>query len=205
MSYAKMNMYFRKLDQIELLDFGNTIEISGMILNGNENSYFAMFPDRTIGNQIYLDLDLEDWKTLLRQLDLQEVEVLMDDNGGIKKAIIRKSARQIESRISWKVFKRDEYKCRYCGRDDVPLTVDHLILWEDGGPSIEDNLLSACSKCNKKRGNMKYEDWLDSEQYKKVSQNLSHEDKLANVLMSQRLDNIPRKLHIPSRGKKKKR
>jgi 5-methylcytosine-specific restriction endonuclease McrA len=37
------------------------------------------------------------------------------------------------------------------------------------GASVEDNLITACRKCNKTRGNMLYEDWLNSDYYKKVS------------------------------------
>ncbi|GAG09150.1 unnamed protein product, partial [marine sediment metagenome] len=84
------------------------------------------------------------------------------------------------------------YKCRYCGRDDVPLTVDHLVLWEDGGPSIEENLVSACRKCNKKRGNTEYSDWLQHPYYLKVSAALlpCHQEK--NEKLAPTLPGIPR-------------
>jgi 5-methylcytosine-specific restriction endonuclease McrA len=128
---------------------------------------------------------------------------LVDDKNGLKKAILRKSTRQIDAGVSWRVFKRDEYTCRYCGKDDVPLTVDHLVLWEKGGPTIEDNLVACCKKCNKKRGNMKYEDWLVSDYYKKVSKNLSAEIRELNCVTKFSLSTIPIKYHVISRGSKK--
>ena len=61
--------------------------------------------------------DTEDWKKVLRQTDLLETEVLaLSEDGKLTKAILRKSQRQIEARISWNVFRRDGYRCRYCGR-----------------------------------------------------------------------------------------
>ena len=58
------------------------------------------------------------------------------------KAVIRKCQRNIEQGVSWNVFRRDGYACRYCGNKEVPLTVDHLVLWEESGPSTEANLVS---------------------------------------------------------------
>ena len=99
---------------------------------------------------------------------------------GIEKAVLRKSQRNIEQGISWQVFRRDKFTCRYCGKDDVPMTVDHIVRWENLGDSVPDNLTCACRKCNKTRGGMEYPDWLDSDYYKKVSKNLTAEQLLEN-------------------------
>ena len=194
-----------KLSDLNLLDLGNSINLSGMILSGDKDSYIVPTPEGEVHDLKLLELDLEDWKVLLRQTDLQEVEVLMDDNSGIKKAILRKTARQIDAQVSWAVYRRDDYKCRYCGCDDKPLTVDHLILWEEGGPSIEENLVSACKKCNKKRGNMQYADWLSSDVYIDRAADLMTKVHMMNYDLIETLKDIPRKLHIPSRGKKKRK
>jgi len=97
------------------------------------------------------------------------------------------------------VFRRDGYKCCYCGRDDVPLTVDHLVLWEDGGPSTEQNMVSACKKCNKARGRTQYVDWLRHPVYLKVSGNLSPERRAANEALVGALNAIPKVMHTRSR------
>lgn len=198
------------LNYINLLELGHTIQLTGMLLTDSQRNttFLVPLPDEDITDEIMtLELSHEDWKTLLKQTDIQETEVLVKDDGKVKRAILRKSTRQIESRVSWNVFRRDNYTCRYCGRNDVPLTVDHLVLWEDGGPSIEENLVACCRKCNKIRGSIKYEDWLESRQYTGLSRGLSTESRLTNLYVATILDRIPIKLHIPLRSgsKKKKR
>jgi 5-methylcytosine-specific restriction endonuclease McrA len=114
-------------------------------------------------------------------------------DGTVTKAILRKSQRLIEQRVSWAVFKRDGYRCRYCGAEGVPLTVDHLVLWEDGGPSVEENLVSACRPCNKTRGNMSYGDWLHSRYYRQKSSKLTPEGREANDKLLSTLNSIQRR------------
>ena len=84
-------------------------------------------------------------------VQLLEAQTQAED-GTLTKAILRKTARQIEASVSWQVWRRDGCRCRYCGRDNVPLTVDHLVRWEEGGPSTEENLVSSCKKCNQSQG-----------------------------------------------------
>ena len=198
-----VNKDYFNLDEL-LFDFGNSITMSGVVFSDVDRSIILMFPDNKVDHITIPDVSLEDWKKILRQLDILEVEVLSDDKHGLKKAILRKSARQIEGRISWNVFRRDSYTCRYCGRNDVPLTVDHLVLWEEGGPSIEENLVTACSKCNKARGNMPYSDWIVSDYYLKTSENILDEIFTLNQKLEETLAYIPRRVHKPSRGSNKK-
>jgi hypothetical protein len=198
-----------KLSELNIYDIGNKIGLVGAVFGDEHSTYLALFPDQEIkDNQEVLDLDTEDWKKLLRQTDLLEVEVLQHtEHGKMSKAILRKTQRLIEARISWNVFRRDGYTCRYCGRNDVPLTVDHLVLWEEGGPSIEENLVAACKKCNKTRGMMQYADWLESPYYKRVSKDISLggiDWQLRNQKLVATLDAIPRNTHQRSRGKKKR-
>jgi len=193
------------LHGLSLLEFGNTIQIAGIIMNSADKSYLIPLPDDEILDITTLPLNSEEWKIFLRQTDILEVEVLADDGDGLKKAILRKSARQVDAGVTWRVYKRDGYACRYCGKDDLPLTIDHLVLWEDGGPTIEENLLSSCKKCNKKRGNQKYADWLESDRYKKVSVNLDEVARMMNYDVQFTLRDITRRLHITTRGSKGKK
>ena len=193
-----------KLGDLNILDFGDKIGMTGAVFSSNDGMiYLAMFPEQPkIGNIAghdsdleALDMTLEDWKTLLRQLDLQETQVLVKDSasGELVKAILRKSQRTMEQRVSWSVFKRDHYHCRYCGKDGVPLTVDHLICWEDGGPSIEDNLVACCRPCNKARGNTEFGAWLRDPYYLKVSRNLPSSMQEANQDLVAKIRLIPRR------------
>jgi len=147
-----------------------------------------------------LEMALPEWEVFIRQTDLLEVEVKdTDAEGKVAKAILRKSQRQIDQGVSWRVWKRDGYCCRYCGIDGVPMTVDHLVLWEDGGPSIEANLVTACRKCNKVRGSTPYAEWLRHPHYKKASRNLITAAIEANEALVATLPGIPRVKHIKSR------
>ncbi|MGA7606071.1 MAG: RNA-guided endonuclease IscB, partial [Anaerolineales bacterium] len=44
-------------------------------------------------------------------------------------------------------------KCVYCGANDVPLQIEHLISKSRGGTMRVDNLTLACAPCNQKKGN----------------------------------------------------
>lgn len=189
-----------KFSDINLLDIGNNIFLTGSVWSGIGKSYICLFPEQETEKEIaLLKMNLEEWKKFLRQSDTLETEILEHGPAGVAKAIVRKSQRLIDARVAWKVYKRDDYRCRYCDKDGVPLTVDHLVVWEVGGPTIEENLVAACRKCNKARGTMPYTKWLKSEYYKKVSQNLPVSILLANDALVNTLPKIKRVKNIRSR------
>lgn len=78
---------------------------------------------------------------------------------------------------------------RYCGKEG-PLTVDHVILWENGGATVEDNLISACSKCNKTRGRMEYKDWINSDEYSSKMRGLEITIRVRNLNLIGDLDRL---------------
>jgi hypothetical protein len=218
-----------KLRDLRLHDVGNTIQLVGGLWADGERVYLVPLPGalteeqasfikppvegRRVGADggiyedpvVVLDMDLEDWRTFIRQTDLLETEVVApDQDGKLVKAILRKSQRQVDQGTSWVVYKRDGYRCRYCGIDGVPMTVDHLVLWEEGGPATPENLVTACRKCNKKRGNMQYGDWLQSPYYKHISKRLIIAAVEANEAVLATLPSIPRGRPRGPRGKKKR-
>lgn len=159
-------MILTKYNPQDLLRYGNELEICGFLTGNGTEQQLIMFPDTPyISPKVVCPTDTE-YRDILRQMDILEIETS-------QKVILRKSQRQIDMQVSWNVFRRDDYTCRYCGRDDVPLTVDHIVLWEDGGETLEDNLISSCRRCNKTRGNMPYLEWLQSDYYKRNMENLS--------------------------------
>ncbi len=191
-------------EHLDLLQVGNTIQLAGAIWVGGGKTYLCLFPGEDMPMPVdTLEMTVDEWQKFLRQTDIMEVEVLAEAaDGKIAKAIIRKSARQIAQNVSWEVYHRDGFKCRYCGRGPgIPLTVDHLVLWESGGPSTEGNLLSACRKCNKTRGNTEFADWLNHPYYKRVSQNLPPGMQQANLDIVATLDAIPRMVHKQTKRK----
>lgn len=56
----------------------------------------------------------------------------------------------IGKRMRFEVLRRDNHTCRYCGAHapDVELAVDHVIPEALGGPTVPENLTTACVDCN---------------------------------------------------------
>lgn len=56
----------------------------------------------------------------------------------------------VSKRMRFEVFKRDGFRCRYCGRSapDVVLQADHLLAVANGGPDEIGNLVTSCADCN---------------------------------------------------------
>lgn len=50
------------------------------------------------------------------------------------------------------VLRRDKHRCAYCGRGDLPLTMDHIVPKAKGGNDSWDNLVAACMPCNNRKG-----------------------------------------------------
>lgn len=50
------------------------------------------------------------------------------------------------------VFIRDNYTCQYCGTRTRELTLDHVVPTHRGGQHTWDNLVSACPRCNHRKG-----------------------------------------------------
>lgn len=205
-----------KLSEVDLLEFGHEIQMVGAVYAGKGTAYLCLFPeDRAdLDGEAFLrygsgqsdewirvlEMGPDEWQAFLRQTDVLETEVqARAADGTIQKAVLRKSQRQIDQAVSWRVFRRDSYMCRYCGRDDVPLTVDHLVLWEEGGPSTEQNLVSACRKCNKTRGRTRYGEWLRHGYYLRVSEGLTEEVRRANEALLPTLESVQRVNHVRSR------
>lgn len=53
------------------------------------------------------------------------------------------------------LYLRDGLACAYCGatiEEGARLTLDHLVAHSDNGTNANDNLVTACLKCNSSRG-----------------------------------------------------
>ena len=185
-------MQTTKLSEINIYDIGNEIQTVGIILSGLGHSYVLLIPEKSpdLSNLELLPLTLDEWTIIFKQMDILETEIFEQDASGITKKLIRKSQRTIDNYLQWACFKRDNYSCRYCGRDGIPMSVDHIDLWEDGGPAILENLITSCRQCNKDRGRVKYEDWITSSVYKKKSEKLPESIKQQNFAILTNLSNL---------------
>lgn len=66
----------------------------------------------------------------------------------------------ISKRVRFEVFKRDSFKCQYCGKSapDVLLRVDHIHPVSKGGADELLNLITACFDCNAGKSNVLLDD-----------------------------------------------
>lgn len=56
------------------------------------------------------------------------------------------------------ILERDQYICHYCGRYGD--TMDHKIPKSKGGLDTPANCVCACLKCNRKKGDMEYDEYI---------------------------------------------
>lgn len=50
------------------------------------------------------------------------------------------------------IFRRDSFTCQYCGSSSRDLTVDHIVPKHMGGEHSWENVVTACTYCNHKKG-----------------------------------------------------
>nr|WP_243895924.1 HNH endonuclease [Paenibacillus sp. F411] len=65
--------------------------------------------------------------------------------------ISAKKKTKIPTKIKKSVFERDGYRCRYCD-SYKDLTADHIFPESRGGEASLENLVTACSECNSRKG-----------------------------------------------------
>lgn len=60
---------------------------------------------------------------------------------------------RLKTRLTRKeVFRRDNFTCQYCGTSARELTIDHVIPRHLGGEHTWNNVVTACSLCNHRKG-----------------------------------------------------
>jgi 5-methylcytosine-specific restriction endonuclease McrA len=95
-----------------------------------------------------------------------KAELLIDDKRKVVRTVSRKFPWPSVIRLNYfitvpykkvvltrkNILRRDAYKCAYCGRSDLPLTIDHVIPKAKGGHDSWENLVCACTNCNNMKG-----------------------------------------------------
>jgi hypothetical protein len=71
----------------------------------------------------------------------------------------KRTPRQINLRLRWKILKRDNFSCNKCGNSPakdhkIELHVDHISPWSKGGETVIENLETLCSDCNLGKSNL---------------------------------------------------
>jgi len=78
-----------------------------------------------------------------------------------------KTKRNISWRLRFVVMRRDNFKCKHCGRTPatdpkIILHVDHIIPHANGGETVLDNLQTLCSVCNIGKSNLEAQSFTES-------------------------------------------
>lgn len=76
-------------------------------------------------------------------------------SGGIGGFLFTKM--HLSKRTRFKVFDRDDYTCRYCGKtpaDGITLEADHVIPKSKGGDNSMENLVTSCFDCNRGKSDL---------------------------------------------------
>jgi len=93
-------------------------------------------------------------KEVVKLQFVQDIEVSkIDALPPISKIPKRQTTRSINWRLRFVVMKRDNFRCKSCGRSpatdpSVILHVDHIKAWANGGETVLENLQTLCSVCN---------------------------------------------------------
>lgn len=85
------------------------------------------------------------------------------------------SRKSLSKKTRFEVFKRDSFKCQYCGRcaPDVILEVDHIIPVSEGGKNDLLNLITSCRDCNRGKGKRRLSNTSEIEKQKKQLDDLN--------------------------------
>jgi len=111
----------------------------------------------------YYPLSLWNWQDAIKAVFLDRVNIVSEYDTTVRslafemrlpsvvslKTYVQASRQPAFTRFN--VFLRDRFTCQYCSaRDD--LTFDHLIPRSRGGQTTWDNVVTACSACNLRKG-----------------------------------------------------
>ncbi|MCG2587838.1 HNH endonuclease [Rhodohalobacter sulfatireducens] len=143
-----------------------------------------MDSDVLVLNQDYQPLSICSVQRSVKLLFLEKAELLHDDPEKVIRTVndeysypsvirLRRYinlpyAKIVLSRRN--IMKRDQHTCQYCGTKS-DLTLDHVLPRSRGGEDSWENLVTACNKCNVKKGNRTPDEArmpLDIEPYRPV-------------------------------------
>jgi len=111
----------------------------------------------------YFPLSLWSWQDTIKAVFLDRVNIVSEYDEVVRspgfsmkipsvislKEYIKNQKSPVFTRFN--VFLRDRFSCQYCGSGEE-LTFDHLLPRSKGGQTNWDNVVTACSACNVKKG-----------------------------------------------------
>ena len=116
----------------------------------------------------YEPLKIISWRKAITLMFLEKVEVVEQYQECVRSpsltlpipAVVRlhRYVKYLPQRVKFSrqnLFYRDNYTCQYCLRPHPPsqLTYDHVVPRSYGGKTTWTNIVTACKRCNHKKGN----------------------------------------------------
>ena len=91
---------------------------------------------------------------------------LADDGRLYHPTITQRVLEKLKNKDKYRKFRhdiliRDGYRCAYCGAENIPLELDHIIPRSRGGSDNPENLTLACKPCNSSKGAKNLNEWMD--------------------------------------------
>ena len=86
-------------------------------------------------------------------IDWANSEGFLKPDNAVESDSSRRTSRDVNLRLRFKVMQRDNFKCCICGSAPandpaVKLCIDHITPWAKGGETELDNLQTLCQNCN---------------------------------------------------------
>jgi len=79
---------------------------------------------------------------------------------------------QVPREEAMKIFKRDHFRCQYCGLDGLAsfhnwmiMTIDHIHAYAKGGSRKASNQVTACQPCNRIKGTRDFKSLAEAKKY----------------------------------------
>ena len=126
-----------------------------MTVSKTPMEYLRIQPGRTVLvlNATYEPINLTDWKRAVVLLMKEKAQLLSNTVIRLVNYIKLPYSLMMNHKPSRSmIYKRDGNKCQYCG-STKELSIDHVHPRSKGGRDTWENLVTACTKCNIKKGN----------------------------------------------------
>lgn len=96
--------------------------------------------------------------------------------------------KSISKKTRFEVFKRDSFKCQYCGQSspEVLLEVDHIKPVAEGGDNVITNLITSCRDCNRGKGKNLLDDNATLEKQRQQLEELTERRNQLEMMMNWR-------------------
>ncbi len=107
-----------------------------------------------------LDLEIEEVESIRKAMEGRLI--LNNYLTGWEKRQIKNNNRpstEIWKKLRNFIFKRDNYTCKYFGERGKKLECDHIYPVSLGGDHSEENLVTACFKCNRSKRSKTLQEW----------------------------------------------